>query len=126
MTEARAVDAEPASVELLRWSVAECLQEVTVALEGELDLSTAGALTEVLEGVVARPTVVRVVVDLERVSFLDSSGIKSLLTAAHAASVVGCKFVARNPNPTVGRVFAICGVDKLLRDDSVGDISERR
>jgi anti-sigma B factor antagonist len=114
-----------ASDELLRWSIGDTAPESLVTLAGEIDLSTSDALGRFLESVVERQAV-KVVVDLERVSFLDSSGIKSLLSAAHAAAAAGCAFVALNPSPIVERVLVICGVDELLLGGSVGDGSDRR
>jgi anti-sigma B factor antagonist len=113
------------AVELLQCSIASSEKETTVALDGEIDLTTAGALSELLGAVLAqRP--VTVAVDLTRVSFLDSTGIKSLAAAAKTASELGCKFVVRHPSSAIERIFRICGVDRLLLDDFVGDATDGR
>lgn len=104
---------EPQSIELLQWAVTSTENEITVALTGEVDLSTGDALGEVLRGAVdAKPT--RVVVDLAQVSFLDSTGIHVLLTASQSAADGGCTLVVRNPSDMIMRVLTICGVDEYL------------
>ena len=104
---------EAQSIELLQWAVTSADDEVSVTLTGEVDLSTGAALGDLLSGVVdAKPA--RVVVDLARVSFLDSTGIHTLLIAARGAADVGCTLVVRNPSDMVMRVLTICGVDETL------------
>jgi len=111
--------------ELLRWSVSRVESEVVVSLDGDLDLATveplSGILREILE---RRPATVAV--DLARVSFIDSTGIRCLVNAASAAATDGCKLVVRRPTATVVRVLGICGVDELLLDDTDRDPKARR
>ena len=116
---------ERASVELLQWSVARSPHQVIVALAGEVDLSTTDALSNLLAEVLAeRPP--RIVVDLARVSFLDSSGIKCLLVAADSATSAGCRLIARRPTRAILRIFTICDVAERLLGDLAGDASVAR
>ena len=91
-----------------------------MALDGELDLSNAEALGEFLREVTEELTPVKVVVDLARLSFLDSSGIRCFIHAARAAAKVGSKLTVRNPVGRVLRVLELCGVDEILLDDPNG------
>jgi anti-sigma B factor antagonist len=100
-------------------------REVIVALAGELDLANAEALGEVLREVVAEKPA-KVSIDLANLSFLDSTGIRCFVAAAQAAAKVGCELGVRNPSGMVHRVLELCGVDKILMDDSGGDASEDR
>jgi anti-sigma B factor antagonist len=113
------------SDELLQWSVVRSRGAVVVSLVGEVDLSTADALSALLAEVVAdKPPLVAV--DVGGVSFLDSSGIKCLVDAAMCAASTGCRLVVRSPTSTIEQVFSICGVHDLLLDGSGGDASEGR
>ncbi len=125
MTKTEASNAKTGNVELLQWSVSSGDREVIVAVEGELDLANAEALGKVLQAVVDEKPV-KVVVDLASLSFLDSTGIRCFVGAAQAAAKVGCALVVRNPSGMVERVLQLCGVDKILMDDSGGDASEDR
>jgi anti-anti-sigma factor len=116
-------DEEAQSIDLLQWAVTSTDDEVIVMLAGEVDLSTGATLGELLRGALeAKPA--RVVVDLAQVSFLDSTGIHTLLTAAQAADDVGCTLTVRNPTDIVMRVLTICGVDETLLGDPDSDRDE--
>jgi anti-sigma B factor antagonist len=109
------------SAELLQWSVVRSPAEIVVFLRGEVDLSTAKVLDDVLATIVAdRPPIVAL--DVADVSFLDSSGINCLLIAARAAAETGqCKVVVRRPTRAIERVLGICGVAELFADGFDGD-----
>jgi anti-sigma B factor antagonist len=109
-------------VELLQWSIRRSPQETTVFLIGEVDLSTADALSDLLDEVLAeRPRTLAV--DVALVSFLDSTGIKCLLTAATSANAVAGRLVVRRPTDAIEQIFKICGVAETLLEDLVGDAS---
>jgi anti-anti-sigma factor len=86
---------------------------VHVALRGELDLSTVGKVQDELRRVeAAAPSVV--VLDLSKVTFLDSTGLRCLVTADERARDAGRRLViVRGPDP-VQRVFAITRLEERL------------
>jgi anti-anti-sigma factor len=86
---------------------------VHVALRGELDLSTVSKVQEELDRVnTAAPPLV--VLDLSNLSFLDSTGLRCVITAAERARDAGRRFVVvRGPDP-VQRVFAITRLEDRL------------
>ena len=73
-------------------------------LEGELDMATAGSLTELLRGVAGNDT--PLVLDLSGVSFMDSSGLRALLEGAGLPGGGG-NVVVKDPSPQVRRVLDI-------------------
>lgn len=93
---------------------------VHVALRGELDLSTVSKVQEELERVDADGPAL-VVLDLTNLSFLDSTGLRCVITAAERARDAGRRFVVvRGPDP-VQRVFAITRLEDRL--EMVDDLS---
>ncbi len=107
------LDETVGTAELLRWTVARSAEAVTVTLDGELDLANHAAFGELLAKLTStKPE--SVVVDLEQLSFLDSSGIRCLLAATRDAAAGGITLVVRRPRPAVRRVMEVCGVDELL------------
>jgi anti-anti-sigma factor len=78
-------------------------------LSGELDLEQADLLTEVaaqhLDGQRS------VVLDFSRLTFIDSSGLRSILTFA---TTVPDDVVIRNPRPNVQAVLRIAGIDETV------------
>jgi anti-anti-sigma factor len=86
---------------------------VHVTLVGELDLSTVAKVQEELRRIEAGspPTVV---VDLSKLTFLDSTGLRCIVTADERAREAGRRVViVRGPDP-VQRVFAITRLEERL------------
>ncbi|MGZ4125685.1 MAG: STAS domain-containing protein [Actinomycetota bacterium] len=83
-----------------------------VTVSGDLDLSTALELDRSLTGVQAngRP----VVLDLRRVSFMDSSGLRVILAADARARSAGTRLVLVEGPPGVQRVFQLTLLDRRL------------
>jgi anti-anti-sigma factor len=92
----------------------------TITLAGELDLSNVGTLSGVLSSC-EDDGVATIVVDLESLEFIDSSGI-ALLVQAHnrlvGAAVDGGPEIGLRllPSRAIGvqRVLAVTGVDRVL------------
>lgn len=94
---------------------------VQVVLRGELDLSTVEKVESELGAVDARDEKL-VVLDLSGLSFLDSTGLRLMVTANQRAQEGGRRLViVKGPEP-VQRVFSITKLDETL--DMVDDLSE--
>jgi anti-sigma B factor antagonist len=90
----------------------------SIALEGELDLANAPQLEERLADVEgAGPT--RVVVDLGRLAFIDSTGLRVLLQADARARERGHELTLRPGDATVQRAFEVTGALDILRFESL-------
>ena len=81
-----------------------------IALGGELDLATAGALSSQL----AETQASLVVVDLADLSFLDSSGISCLVLAKTQMDDEGRTLIFTRPQPRVERALEIVGLADWL------------
>jgi anti-sigma B factor antagonist len=92
-----------------------------VVLTGELDLSTVEKVEQELQRVESDgPTVVAL--DLSRLTFLDSSGLRLIVSADQRARKENRRFaIVRGPD-TVQRVFSITHLDEQL--EIVGDVAE--
>jgi anti-anti-sigma factor len=84
-----------------------------VAPAGELDLSTAHALGAALADVAAHGAT-RVVLDLRRLTFVDSSGISLIIKFKRHFAVEGVRFGIVKGDDRVQRAFAISHVEPLL------------
>ena len=95
---------------------------VHVALVGELDLSTVPKVQEELRRVEASSPAT-LVVDLSKLTFLDSTGLRCIVTADERAREGGRRMViVRGPN-AVQRVFTITRLeDRLEMVDDVAAI----
>ena len=86
---------------------------VHVALVGELDLSTVAKVQEELRRVEAASPAT-VVVDLSKLTFLDSTGLRCIVTADERARAEGRRIVIVRGPDAVQRVFAITRLEERL------------
>jgi anti-sigma B factor antagonist len=86
-------------------------RETVVDAVGDLDLAFVDRLRKEILPAVERGTVV---LDVSRVTFFDSSGLRALLEANHEARVHGAVFRVAAPSPAVARVFELTGALTVL------------
>jgi anti-sigma B factor antagonist len=84
----------------------------TVTVSGELDLASASELDRSLSGVQNDGRTV--VLDLRRVSFMDSSGLRVILSADARARSADSRLVLIEGPPGVQRVFHVTLLDRRL------------
>ena len=101
-----------------------CLREkcdygiVRLQLSGELDISTAPELDQVLR--TAQRQARSVIVDLRCLSFMDCRGLGAIVAAAKRADVAGSSFrVVRGP-PNVHRLFTLTEADRQIEIADIG------
>ncbi|GID90655.1 STAS domain-containing protein [Amorphoplanes digitatis] len=87
---------------------------VRVAVAGEIDLSTAGALHAGLLAVLSAQLPERIEVDLAKVTFMDCAGLAVLVAAGKTAARTGCQLRITNPQPIVRRVLDLTGLLDIL------------
>lgn len=113
MAEGEMTDTEqamPAGELSVAASVTDGVRVLTAA--GEIDHQSGDVLAQALDVSGApRP---RVVVDLGRVTFMDSSGINILITAHRALTEAGGWLRLARPGPSVERVLRLVGVDAVI------------
>jgi anti-sigma B factor antagonist len=83
-----------------------------LVIEGELDIATAPELATMLERMRAHRH--PVVLDLEGVTFMDSTGLTTLMDAWLESERDGWAFSVRAASPAVRRVVALAGIDQML------------
>jgi len=78
-------------------------------VSGEIDLATSDRLTSAISAAATAGTR-RLVLDLSGATFIDSSGVRALITATEVAPSV----TVRAPSQVVLRVLEITGADQVL------------
>jgi anti-anti-sigma factor len=84
---------------------------VTVRVAGQVDLDTAEQLAAGLESCHGT-----VVVDLAGVTFIDSSGLGTLVRARNRLTSEGGDLLVAEPTEMVRRLFELTGLSELLAD----------
>jgi len=100
-------------VEILDVQTEDRNRLVHVALRGELDLSSVGKVQDELRRVEASSPPV-VVLDLSKLTFLDSTGLRCLVTADERARGQGRRVVIVRGPDAVQRVFSITRLEERL------------
>lgn len=85
----------------------------TITVTGEVDISNADRLREVINFALEQPTE-EIQLDLAQVAYIDSTGIGVLVGAAHHAAEHGKGFSVINAQPGVMRVAQLLGVDQEI------------
>lgn len=85
---------------------------VLVAAAGEIDISTVPRLRAVLDSAAAEG--LRVIVDLEEITFIDASGLGALACAAGRAAAAGGSLHVTAVPSRVRRLLAITGLERHL------------
>ncbi|WP_322151963.1 STAS domain-containing protein [Paratractidigestivibacter sp.] len=80
-----------------------------VLVAGEVDVSNADKLREVVDAALAAAGG-ELTVDLAEVPYIDSTGIGVLVGAAHRAADAAKKLIVANPQKNVARVLGLLGV----------------
>lgn len=84
-----------------------------IELYGELDLATAPEV----EGAIARAeetSAVTILVDLSGLAFIDSTGVRVLLTASRRSRAGNDRLRFLRGGGQIERTFALCGLDRRL------------
>ena|SRR4051812_1457262 len=92
------------------------MAEYRYYLRDDLDLESAAEVRSELRAIIAR-TDSHVLVDCTRLSFVDSTGVAVLLEAHRDLRAEGREMLVANVPNRCRRVFAILGLDDLLRYD---------
>lgn len=82
-----------------------------LAFEGELDIVSAPGMTEALAAV---PADADLVVDLSRVTFVDSVALGALVSAQRRHAQAGTRVLLLGTQPAVRRVLQVTQLDRIL------------
>ncbi|HEY8526930.1 MAG TPA: STAS domain-containing protein [Acidimicrobiales bacterium] len=109
-------DVEPGA-DLLALRTRRDHEGAVVTVEGELDLSTGPVLEEALAALVDDPTCGSITVELDGLTFMDSTGLHVLVKAQNHLATRGSEIVLARPTPAVLRILDMAGVTSLFTID---------
>ena len=82
----------------------------TVAVAGEIDLTSAPRLDDEVTGLI-EDAVMELQIELAGVSFMDSTGLRVLLKASKLIDGAGGRLVLRGPSDPVRRLLEVSGLN---------------
>ena len=86
---------------------------LVVMPEGRIDSSNAGEFNSSLLGLI-KDADVALVLDMERLTFISTPGLRVMMWAARTLERRGIKFIACTPSKMVEEVFEISGFDRII------------
>lgn len=89
---------------------------VRLAVAGEIDMATSDALGDALREALHTDGAKEVAVDMSGVTFIDSSGIRTLVVAQGEASERGLNLYVTEPHRHVRRVLDLTGLLAVLTE----------
>lgn len=92
-----------------------------IRIQGEVDAATAGQVQSALEGIGFHE---HVELDLDGVEFMDSSGLRTIITALSMTNANGADLRVVAASRTVRRLFEVSGVDEILLGPAEGRSSD--
>ena len=92
-----------------------CKQDaLVVALDGELDHYCDQSIRRQLDEMLADPSVRYLVLDFDKLTFMDSSGIGVILGRYRILRDRGGKMAVCHMNPHIARIFHMSGMDRII------------
>ena len=100
-------------------------RETVIALHGEVDYATALELRAAISATLSSGTVDTIIVDLAGVTFLDSTGVGTMVVAARICAELSVEFRVIEPNPFIAKLFTVVGVAEMLGVPVAAGVSPR-
>lgn len=106
---------EPRSEQYTPFAVSTAVSGTTrtIGLVGELDLSTVPQLDQAVHEALG-DVPETLVLDLSATTFIESTGVRSILAAHRRCESLGVRFVVVPASPEAQRVFRLCGLEGVL------------
>lgn len=89
-------------------------EALTVVIAGELDHYAAPQIRHMLDDLLRDPGVTDLVLDLENLTFMDSSGIGVLLGRLRILQSRGGTLSVQNMQPSVEKLFRLSGLQRVI------------
>ncbi len=89
-------------------------EPVTVVIAGELDHFAAPQIRRRLDELLEDGSITHLVLDLENLTFMDSSGIGVLLGRLRQLQARGGSLSVKNMQPPVEKLFRLSGLDRVI------------
>lgn len=93
----------------------------TLALRGELDISTADRLQDTVTRLCVAEAARELTLDLRDLTFIDSSGLAAMVYAFRLCERSGCELAVIRGPQSVQDVFELTGLTELLPFGTEGD-----
>lgn len=99
-------------------------QTLLLYLKGELDMNTSENLRQTIDNEIDRRGIRTVILDLQEVSFIDSSGLGVILGRYKKLLPMGGKIMISNVPPHIYKIMELSGLPKIIQFYSEDTLSQ--
>lgn len=92
----------------------KCGKTLLVSLDGELDHHNAASVREDIDRKFTDAKTKNIVFNLQKLEFMDSSGLGIFIGRYKAVSAIGGKTFIAAPTPTAKRLIVLSGIHKII------------
>lgn len=89
-------------------------KRITAALDGDIDHHAAREIRTALDDVITRSRPELLVLDMENVGFMDSSGIGLILGRMKAVNAVDGKILIKNAHGEIAEMIRLSGLSSII------------
>ena len=89
-------------------------REYVVQPEGELDIATVPTLSKQWLGIVAERAPDCFIIDLAKVTFLDSTGLSAIVSVNNQQAAHGGQVIVINASPRLAKIFQMTGLGAFI------------
>ena len=89
-------------------------QTLLLRLQGELDMQTADVLRQAIDREIDRRGIRTVIINLEQVQFIDSSGLGVILGRYKKLQPLGGKLKITNVPPHIYKIMELSGLPRII------------
>lgn len=99
----------------------ECIKEktdgksLTVILSGELDHHNAVRFRTKIDGLIQSKKPKILILDVEHIDFMDSSGLGLIMGRYHNVQEYGGKLILRNPSEAILKICRLSGIGRFVK-----------
>ena len=98
---------------------------LAVRILGEIDHHSALSLRQGIDALISEARPERLILDLSRVDFMDSSGLGLILGRYAEVSRIGGDMVVLNPNKNVMKILKLAGAERMIKIERV-DLGQKK
>lgn len=89
---------------------------VIIKIDGELDHHTAEEVRDQMDNVLGNPTIKHLILDMDGLVFMDSSGIGVIIGRYKTIASRKGKVCIINANPHIQKILEVSGLYKLMKE----------
>ena len=92
-----------------------------INIHGDIDHHSAKRVRESIDAQIASKKPLTIILELNHVEFMDSSGLGLILGRYTVANEIGAKLVLSRPSRRIRRILELAGIERIMEIEGDGD-----